>query len=56
MKVRLVVTVDVEPRAWAQHYGVDPYETDADVRRYFKNQVLQANALVEVQGLEVTVR
>jgi hypothetical protein len=34
MKVRIVLTVDVDPEAWANEYGVDRSEVREDVKRY----------------------
>lgn len=55
MKVRLVVTVEVDPALWQAEYGVRSDETRDDVRRYFEAYLVEAPA-VEFAGLEVTVR
>ena len=58
MKVRLAVVVDVNPVYWTAEYGIGPDEpaVHADVVRYLQNHIMQAPAVGEVLGLEVTVR
>jgi len=55
MKVRMTVTIDVDPETWSEEYGCEPFEVRKDVRDYFTNQVFQAQA-VEDAGLTVTIR
>jgi hypothetical protein len=55
MKVRLVVTVEVDPQTWAEEYSVHPEEVREDVRRYFRNAISEAPA-IQLAGAEVTVR
>jgi hypothetical protein len=54
MKIRLVVTVDVDPQVWAEEYCIHPEEVREDVRRYFTNQITEATAM-DIGGT-VTVR
>lgn len=53
MKVRLTVTVEVDPAEWADAYGVELDEVRADVRNYFTNQVLASAA---TDAVDFTVR
>lgn len=54
MKVRLVVTVEVDPGDWMDVYGCERDEVREDVRSYFTDQIGQASA-VEDAGLTVRV-
>jgi len=55
MKVRLVVTVDVDPAKWQDEYKVRLSEVGDDVRRYFANHIHHTPA-IQHADLEVTVR
>jgi hypothetical protein len=49
MKVRVVLTVDIDREAWATEYGVPVDEVRDDVREYVTNAVkahLDANGLM----------
>lgn len=37
MKVRLTMTVEVDPEAWATEYGIDLKEVRKDVQGYFSS-------------------
>lgn len=39
MRVRVSFTVDVDPGAWMDEYGVERSEVRADVLRYVENSV-----------------
>jgi hypothetical protein len=53
MKIRLSVIVEVDPKAWANEYGIEPRDVRSDVKRYFdsfaqehvNNLGLQAKAI-----------
>lgn len=47
MRVRVVVTVDVDPGEWSAVYGDDPGEVRTRVREYVANQLLCSEAVVE---------
>jgi len=48
VKVRIVMTVTVDPDDWATTYGTD--DVQADVRSYFRNHVQMAPCFDEVSG------
>lgn len=53
MKVRLTVTVEVDPSAWADEYGCERSEVREDVRSYFTDGIGQFPA---IEGASLTVR
>ena len=55
MKVRLVVTVEVDPKAWTAEYGSARRDVREDVKSYFTNHLSMAPAVLYTE-LEVTVR
>lgn len=55
MKVRLVVTVEVDPKVWAAEYGPTRRDVREDVKDYFTNHLYMAPAVLYT-GLELTVR
>jgi len=55
VKVRLVVTVEVDPKDWTAEYGAARVDVREDVRVYFTNHLYMAPAVLYT-GLEVTVR
>lgn len=60
MKVRLVVTVDLDPHLWVMEYPGESArpswdEVRADVTKYLRNQIEHAVG-VQVAGAAVTVR
>lgn len=36
MLVKIPVTVDVDPKAWREEFGVEPTETAGDIRHYLQ--------------------
>lgn len=48
MKVRIELTVDVDPEAWALNYGCDRSEVREDVQSYAKAAVLDQMEAVGV--------
>ena len=55
LKVRMVVTVEVDPAVWADEYGIRPEDARADVRSYFADLLHNAPA-VDYAEARVTVR
>jgi hypothetical protein len=53
IKVRMTVTVELDPAEWANEFGCDTDEVRQDVRDYFANQIGQAPAIEEAS---LTVR
>lgn len=41
MKVRIAFTVDIDPIAWAENYGVSSSDVRPDVQNYAEQVVLQ---------------
>jgi hypothetical protein len=37
MKIKVTFTVEVDPAAWSEEYGVDPDEVRHDVQEFFAN-------------------
>lgn len=55
MRVRIVMTVEVDPEVWAYEYGLDPSlkrEIAEDVRNYFVNGV-QECPVAQSDGIKV---
>jgi hypothetical protein len=42
MKVQVIVTLDVDPEAWALEYGLEPKEVRGDVKRWASNTLWNA--------------
>jgi hypothetical protein len=39
MKIHLSIVVEVDPKAWANEYGIEPREVRSDVKLYFDSFV-----------------
>lgn len=48
MKIRIAVTLDIDPDAWVTEFGVEREDVRADVQEYFKNIVYGQAASVSV--------
>jgi hypothetical protein len=44
MKVRLTITLDVDPEAWVRDYGCEPSEVRDDVKSYVAGFVAESPA------------
>ena len=42
MKIRLTVTIDVDPAEWTAEYGTNPADVRDDVKAYFTNLMGQS--------------
>lgn len=54
IKVRIAVTVEVDPAEWAYEYACERSEVREDVRSYFTDLISQAPAISDA-GLTVRV-
>lgn len=50
MKIRVSLTVEVNPASWANEFGVAPSEVRKDVQEYIAHNVVDgsANGLIEI--------
>ncbi len=53
MKVRVTVTVEIDPDAWMQTYGVERDEVRRDVREYVEGSVHELAGIRECAPEEV---
>jgi hypothetical protein len=54
MKIRVTLTVEIDAKAWADNYGVDPEDVRNDVRQYILTNVQGSAGIEEAHG-EVTL-
>ena len=56
MRIRITLTVDVDPDNWAMTYGTEPEEIRESVREYVREYVQQSAAADEDAIRSVTLR
>lgn len=56
MKVRVTLTIEVDPESWDMTYGVEPERIRTDVREYVLNQVQGSAASDEGAIVSVTLK
>jgi hypothetical protein len=55
MKVRVVITVEVDPDAWEETYGTDRRDLRRDVRDHVLNDIAESAAAYEGAIISVNV-
>ncbi len=47
MKIKITLTVDIDPASWANEFGITPSEVRDDVRSYAEGCVRQSQGILD---------
>lgn len=55
MKISITLTIDVDPEAWADNYGIEKGAVREDVKTYVHSTVQQSPGMQDAEA-DVTIR